>query len=159
VGGLNPPSSRKAKRPTKEAFVAEKKLPGRGHTDVAIAVVIPPVVDVEAVLVEVADVDAVTVRIDANCSFLSMSPEVEVYRRARAQSLYPLLPEFYSGAFLKRKSPLETNKKLNLYLFRTLSESVNADTLAISKMRHLARPSRNRTFMSKIGIFYRFKEK
>ena len=83
-----------------------------------------------------------------------MPPEVEVYWRANTQSLYPLLPVFYSRAFLERKSPLETSKKLNLYLFRTLSESVDADTLAISKMRHLARPSRNRTFMSKMYLFY-----
>ncbi|PIR86319.1 hypothetical protein COU13_01570 [Candidatus Kaiserbacteria bacterium CG10_big_fil_rev_8_21_14_0_10_43_70] len=53
--------------------------------------------------VEVADVDAVTVRIDANCSFPSVPPKVEVYRQAKAQSLYPLPPVFYLEAFLEKK--------------------------------------------------------
>lgn len=62
------------------------------------------------------------------------------------------------------ESPLETSKKLDLFLVCTLPEFVNAGILAISrlrrsfggqaKIRHLARPSRNRTFMSKIHILY-----
>jgi len=43
-------------------------LPGRRDTDAAIAAVIPPVVDVEAALAEVADVDAATARIDGTGS-------------------------------------------------------------------------------------------
>jgi len=40
----------------------EREVPRGGQTDVVIAVVIRPVVDVEAVRVEVADVHAVAVR-------------------------------------------------------------------------------------------------
>ena len=41
--------------------MTEKEVPRRRHTDVGIAVVVP-VVDVEPVAVEVANVDAVTIR-------------------------------------------------------------------------------------------------
>ena len=40
-------------------------LPGRGYTEDAVAVVTPPVADIEAVPVEAADDDVVTVRADA----------------------------------------------------------------------------------------------
>ena len=50
----------------KWAFFAkiEKRLPSRGHADVVVAVVVPVVVDVQAVSIEVADVDPVAVRVD-----------------------------------------------------------------------------------------------
>jgi len=46
---------------------SEKEVPGGGQTDVVIAVVIRPVVDIETVRVEVTDVDAVAVRGKVAC--------------------------------------------------------------------------------------------
>ena len=67
----------------------------QGETDVVVAVVIPVVVDIEAVLVEVADIDTVAVRSDIVCPFSSMALEIEVYCQ---EGLYPFFPLFYSGA-------------------------------------------------------------
>jgi hypothetical protein len=44
-------------------YQIEKRLPGGRHGHVVIAVIVPVVVDIETVGIEVADVDAVAVRI------------------------------------------------------------------------------------------------
>ena len=59
-------------------------------------VVIPPVVDVEALRIEVADIDTVAVRIHIICLSSSRLLEIEVYFRRLAD--YILSPVFYSGA-------------------------------------------------------------
>ena len=94
----------------------EKEVPGRRHTDVVVTVVIPVVVDVEPVVVEVADVDTVAVRVQI-CPLSSMAPKVEIYC---SKNLYPLPSEFYLGADSK-SSPLKVSKKFNLFFIRTLS--------------------------------------
>ena len=56
-------------------------LPGRGNPDVVVAVVVPVIVDVETLLVEIAEIDEVAVRVHDVCLSPSNSPEVEVYVR------------------------------------------------------------------------------
>ena len=56
----------------------ERRLPGRGETEVVVPVVVPVVVDVQTLRVEVADVDAVAIRVEY-CPFPSVAPGVEGY--------------------------------------------------------------------------------
>ena len=53
-------------------------LPSGGNTQVVVAVVVPVVVDVETLPIEVANIDAVAVRVHDVCLPPSNSPEVEV---------------------------------------------------------------------------------
>jgi len=61
-------------------FFDEVEVPSGGNADVVVAVVVPVVVDVETLRIEVAHVDVVAVRVDADCSLPSKPPEIEVYR-------------------------------------------------------------------------------
>lgn len=45
-------------------YIDRDGLPSRGHADVGVAIVVPVVVDVQAVRIKVADVDPVAVRVD-----------------------------------------------------------------------------------------------
>lgn len=56
-----------------------ERLPSGGDTDIAVRIVVVPVVDIEAVIVEVPDVDVVAVRVDECCPFPSVTPKIEVY--------------------------------------------------------------------------------
>ena len=76
----------------------EKEVPRGRQTDVAVAVVVPVVVDVQPVLVEVADVDPVAVRGDKYCFLPSMALGIEVYASPFMTRIYPLRPESFLGA-------------------------------------------------------------
>lgn len=56
-------------------LVGGREVPRGRDADVVVTVVVPVVVDVEPVVVEVADVDTVTVRVQS-CSFPSLSPKI-----------------------------------------------------------------------------------
>jgi hypothetical protein len=67
-----------------------------------VAVVVPVVVDVETVLVEVADVDTIAVRGDVVCPSSSVAPEVEVYRsRAYILSFLYFIREQANNCYLR----------------------------------------------------------
>ena len=55
------------------------EVPGGGDGQIAIAIVIPIVVDLEAGSIEVAEVDAVAVRIHIICQLSPGSLEIKVY--------------------------------------------------------------------------------
>ncbi len=79
-------------------ILVREGLPGGGDADVVIAVVVPVVVDVQAVGIEVANVDTIAVRIH----LLPVPVHVTGNRGLPLMtSLYPLFPEFYSGADLE----------------------------------------------------------
>ena len=94
----------------------ERRLPGRRHTEVGIAVVVPVVVDVETLGVEIADVHAVAVR-------------VQIFVRSRLCPLWHRSLRFTAGCanayilsllYLIREQlfkapPREANKKFNLH--------------------------------------------
>ena len=55
--------------PKKESvFIDEAEVPGRREAEIVVPIVIPVVVDVQAIRVEVADVHAVAVRVHAMLS-------------------------------------------------------------------------------------------
>lgn len=56
-------------------FMIEKEVPSRGETDVGVTIVVVPVVDVQAVLIEVTDVHVVTVRGEVCCLLPSLCTE------------------------------------------------------------------------------------
>jgi len=55
------------------------EVPGGGDGQIVIAIVIPVVVDLEAGSIEVAEVDAVAVRIHIICQLSPESLEIKVY--------------------------------------------------------------------------------
>ena len=72
-------------------------------------VAVVPVVDVEAVPVEVPDVDVVAVRVDERCPFPSVTPKIEGYCHKMAYILFLLY--LIWEQFLCRTSPPEKGKK------------------------------------------------
>ena len=93
-------------------------LPRGGQADVVVAVVVPVVVDIEPVLVEVADIDTVAVRSDIVCPSSSVALEIEVY----CQTAYILsFLYFIREQATELLSPLKMSKKFYLHLVHTLS--------------------------------------
>ncbi len=89
-----------------------------GDTDVVVAVVIPVVVDIEAVLAEVTDIDTAAVRSDIVCPPSSVALEIEVYcHKAYILSFLYFIRE---QAMLSLP-PLKMSKKFYLHLVHTLS--------------------------------------
>ena len=91
----------------------EREVPGGGQTDIVIAVVIRPVVDIEALRVEVADIDAVAVRGNEIACAHPRHRKLRFTFRL-APKLCPLLPVFYAGvstAFLV-KPPLSNKQEV-----------------------------------------------
>lgn len=85
------------------------EVPGRPETDVVVAVVVP-VVDVETLRIEVADVHAVTVRVHAVLPVLVSGTEGEgVY--------LSLLNFIREHPLIQAESPPNTSKKFDLCLF------------------------------------------
>jgi len=110
-----------------------RKFPSGRQADVAVAVVVPVVVDVDTAISRVADIDVIAVSIDGIYLFSSV-----VHRRLSftyvKDVLYTFSPEFYSGVVCQRQtSPLKTSKKFTLVFTRTLSQTVAGDILARSK--------------------------
>ena len=58
-----------------EGFIAEMEIQRGGQTEVAVAIVVPVVVDVETGLVEIADIDAVAAGVEIFAYFRPLSPE------------------------------------------------------------------------------------
>lgn len=101
--GLNQP---------KKLEAAREEIPDADHAEVVVDIVVPVVVDVEAVVVEVADTDEVVI------SGLQILLILIIFHRKLSFNvvLYALFPEFYSGAAGVAPPP-RTSKKFNLYLF------------------------------------------
>lgn len=82
---------RKRKRSSVRALSCRReRLPSGGHAEIVVRVAVVPVVDVEAVPVEVPDVDVVAVRVDERCPFSSVTPKIEVYCHNVAYVLFLL---------------------------------------------------------------------
>lgn len=78
-----------------------------GKTNIVVAVVIPVVVDIETVLVKVADIDAVAVRIKKIAGFHPCHWKLKLI-------FIFLFPVFYPGASrFYREPPLKTGKQSN----------------------------------------------
>jgi hypothetical protein len=98
------------------------RLPSRGEAQVVIVVVIPIVVDIETLGIEVANVDAVAIRVKKICLLSSRDTESRGLLPAlliKRAGLYPFLSVFYSGAtpFLAGIPPLRASKKFHLILY------------------------------------------
>lgn len=123
----------------KKLELGREEIPDADHAEVVVDIVVPVVVDVEAIVVEVADTDEVAIgglQIIA-CSHL-FSPKIELY----GFRLFALFPEFYLEAVhLRRTSPPRTSKKFNLYLFPR-STAIPACRQAGLNMRYSGESSR-----------------
>ena len=131
----------------------EKRLPGGRNAQVGVPVVVPIVVDVEAVGVEIADVHAVAVRVE---KFVRPHLWHQTLRFTEG-----LAPHSYSLSILnvfREQPPMRLGnisaragqEVQNLYPLRALPEPVGAGILASLEARHPARPNRSPTFISKI---------
>lgn len=61
-----------------EQFQAEMEYPGGSKPDIAIAIIVIPVVEIKTVRVEVANIDVIAIRIKIICLFSSISQEMNL---------------------------------------------------------------------------------
>lgn len=166
VAGLSPLRSGSVKSRPRAGFYAwiERRLPRRRNAQVGVPVVVPIVVDVEAIGIEIADVHAVAVRVE---KFVRSHPSHQTLRftGGQAQSLCPLDPECILGAVPDASQEhLHQNRtrSSNLYPLRALPESLDVGTLTslrrdIPRGRAVTGPSLAR-FENRIKVKVKKKE-
>ena len=106
----------------------EIEVPGRPETDVVVAVVVP-VVDVETLGIEVADVDAVTVRVE----ILLVPIRVTENRGLLPLQVYILPSLNFIWEQFFQTPPQEMSKKFSLSLIALCRNPWTTSTLAISQ--------------------------